>query len=59
MKPNQQQYEAAIGQGEQARRNGRKETDCPFKHSITEPLRTLRDAWVTGFQREAAARGKR
>ncbi len=58
-KPTRAQFESAVMQGEQARRNGRKEADCPFRESSTEPLRTLKEGWLTGFQREAAARGKR
>lgn len=56
LKPTQQAYEVAIAHGTAARQCGRRESDCPFKLAATEPLRTLREGWMPGFQREAMAR---
>ncbi len=50
MKPSKQQHDAAVMQGIAARQCGRKQADCPFRESATEPLRTLRDAWMQGHQ---------
>lgn len=38
---------------------GRKESDCPYRVASTEPMRTLREAWIAGHQRATMAKGRR
>jgi hypothetical protein len=54
-KPTERQYEGARDAGAQARRNGAREGDVPYR-GHTEKVRVLREAWLLGFQAENAAR---
>lgn len=52
-----QQYDLAREQGAQARRNGKKATDNPYRIGT---IRVQYEAWLGGFQDQAASlRGRR
>lgn len=57
-KPTEREYEAARDAGAQARRNGKKEGDRPYR-GHTEKVRILGEAWLLGWQAENTARRAR
>ena len=58
-KPTKMQHDYAVDLGEQAARAGRKESDCQYRVASTEPMRTLREAWIAGHQRATMAKRAR
>lgn len=48
--PSRKEWEAAQLRGEDARRAGKKLADCP-PYGFGEKAKTLREAWVNGFER--------
>jgi hypothetical protein len=54
MKPTERQWHRAKDMGAQARRNGRKSTENPYRNDHTELGEILFEAWEQGFVDERA-----
>lgn len=54
MKPSVQQWHRAKDMGGQARRNGRKATENPYRNDHTEQGVLMCEAWQQGFDDERA-----
>lgn len=54
-RPTELEYKRAESSGEQARRNGGRLGDCPYKGSNTRVI-VLAEAWANGWSRVDASR---